>query len=85
MNGIAPGLFQAEISAQTVVRIAAGGPNRNPTVEGVPIFFILARRSGSMVDIAGTMLFPASAAEASLKYCILLNNMIVSLRFLSHL
>ncbi|KAF2161579.1 hypothetical protein M409DRAFT_58974 [Zasmidium cellare ATCC 36951] len=73
VNAIAPGLFPSDMSTGLV---AAGGESKgDPTEEGAyPRSFIPAQRLGKTEDIAGTVLFLASAAGAYLNGCILLND-----------
>lgn len=74
VNAIAPGLFPSDMSTGLV---ASGGEPKggDPLVEGAyPRSFIPAQRLGKKEDIAGTVLFLASAAGSYLNGCILLND-----------
>lgn len=65
VNGLAPGLFPSDLAAGL---IASGGETKqDPSTQGAyPTTFIPAERLGSTADMAGTMIWMASAAGAYL-------------------
>lgn len=69
VNGLAPGLFPSDLAADL---IATGGEaKQDPSTEGAfSKSFIPAERLGSTADMAGTVLYMASAAGAYLNGCI---------------
>ncbi|KAK3073450.1 hypothetical protein LTR53_004982 [Teratosphaeriaceae sp. CCFEE 6253] len=63
VNGLAPGLFPSDLSADLISRF--GVTTEDPSAEGsVDKALIPAGRMGSMDDIVGTVLYMASAAAA---------------------
>lgn len=69
VNGLAPGLFPSDLAADLIN--AAGETGQDPSTEGAfPKTFIPAERIGSTADMAGTVLYMASAAGAYLNGCV---------------
>ncbi|KAK3638719.1 hypothetical protein LTR22_017737 [Elasticomyces elasticus] len=66
VNGIAPGLFPSDLAAALIKSLGADA-EADPTIEGnVPRDIVPAQRTGKESDMAGTVLYMASAAGAYL-------------------
>lgn len=63
VNGIAPGLFPSELAAGLIAQ--GGSTGKDPTEDGAYMTdFIPAQRIGKTEDMAGAVLYMASAAGA---------------------
>lgn len=66
VNGLAPGLFPSDLAA-SIIAAGGGSKDQDPsTVGAFPKSFIPAERLGATADMAGTVLYLASAAGAYL-------------------
>ena len=66
VNGLAPGLYMSEL-AEPLIKALGAAEGRDPAVQGsINMDLIPAERTGSASDMAGMVLFMASAAGAYL-------------------
>ncbi|CZT21822.1 related to 3-oxoacyl-[acyl-carrier-protein] reductase [Ramularia collo-cygni] len=69
VNALAPGLFPSDLAASLIAK--GGETQQDPSTEGAfPKSFQPSTRLGSTADMAGTVLYMASAAGAFLNGCI---------------